>query len=162
MKFAENEICRITESIWKTSLNLDMQRSSDTEVNSNSGITTLAGCVHVTGGWKGAICLLCPEALAQKAAAVMFGMEPEEIELELSRDALGEIANMTGGNFKALCPPPCTMSLPTVVEGTDFRIIIPDSRVLTQVVFDCGEQKLLVKVLEKDENAKGGKSQSAK
>ena len=162
MEFSEREICRITESIWKTSLNLDMQRSPDTEVNSNSGVTTLAGCVHITGGWKGAVYLLCPEALARKAAAVMFGMEPEEIDLELSRDALGELANMTGGNFKALCPPPCTLSLPTVVEGTDFRIMIPDTRVLTQVAFDCGEQKLLVKVLEQDENAKGGQSHSAK
>ena len=33
------------------------------------------------------------------------------------RDAVGELANMVGGNIKALMPGSCQLSLPTVAEG---------------------------------------------
>ena len=151
MKFEENHICQVTENIWKASLRMDVQRSAR-EPAPNGGTQTLAACVHITGGWVGAVYLHCSLTLARQAAAVMFGVSSSEITLDQTEDALGELVNMTGGNIKALLPPPCSVSLPTVADGTDYRMKIPGSRLVCQVPFECRGEMLVVRILEQDEN----------
>ena len=65
------------------------------------------------------------------------------------RDALGEVANMTAGNVKALVESYCRLSLPMVAEGSELAISIPGSKVVAQANFDCGEDPLSVEVFEK-------------
>jgi len=43
-------------------------------------------------------------------------MPAEEVTSDEIGDALGELANVLGGNVKAMLPAPSTMSLPTVSE----------------------------------------------
>jgi CheY-specific phosphatase CheX len=78
---------------------------------------------------------------------VMFDT-PEASDDE-TRDALGEIANMTAGNVKALVESYCRLSLPMVAEGRELTISIPGSKVVAQASFDCGEDPLTVEVFEK-------------
>ncbi len=44
----------------------------------------------------------------------MFAMEPDEVSDAEIGDALGEMANIVGGNVKALMPEPSVLSLPQV------------------------------------------------
>ena len=150
MTFAENEICRITESIWHSILGLDVRRTVHIRLHDGTQ-RFLTGCVQITGAWQGAVTVDCSTRLARRIAALMFGIDPDAAKTEEIRDALGELTNMTGGNIKSLLPSPCALSLPTVAEGLDYTISFPGGRLLSQVAFDCQGEPLLITLMEKDE-----------
>ena len=55
---------------------------------------------------------------------------------------------MTGGNIKTLLPGPSQLSLPAVVEGSDYRVIVPGSHVVTQLAFECQGEPVKVTLLK--------------
>ncbi|GIV00952.1 MAG: hypothetical protein KatS3mg014_2567 [Actinomycetota bacterium] len=67
------------------------------------------------------------------------------------RDAIGEVANVAGGNVKALIGTHCLLSLPTVTEGVDLRLSVPGMRVVAEVGFLSDGEPFRILVLEKDE-----------
>ncbi|HEY1101413.1 MAG TPA: chemotaxis protein CheX [Myxococcota bacterium] len=80
--------------------------------------TWLSGCVMIDGDWNGAIILTCPRAFARDAAARMFATAVAEVSDHDTRDALGELVNIVGGNYKAILPASGgthRLSLPVVV-----------------------------------------------
>ena len=109
---------------------------------------TWCGCIHVSGAWNGLIKVSMSEALARRAAAAMFGASAESLSAADVTDALGEIANMTGGNVKALLPGPSQLSLPSVVTGDDFSVISPGGALLREVAFQTGGSQIRVQVIE--------------
>jgi chemotaxis protein CheX len=44
---------------------------------------------------------------------------PEEVDDDV-RDSMGELANMPGGNLKSVLPHGAVLSMPSVVEGSDY------------------------------------------
>jgi chemotaxis protein CheX len=146
----EDEICQITESIWGSVLGVEIRRCELAEIPAKQE-HTLAGCVQLTGAWEGAVALHCDVGLARQVAALMFSMDPGSASIEEVQDALGELVNMTGGNIKALLAEPCYLSLPTVVEGSNYTLRIPGSVLVSQVAFECQGHPFLVALLEKDE-----------
>ncbi len=150
MENFEAEICQYTESIWKSILGLDVKKTPD-EYSHSEGESMLAGCVHISGKWEGAVTLDCPLELAQKVASIMFKMTEEEVPSDLVQDALGELTNMTGGNIKSLLPEPCLLSLPAVTM-TQHGLRIPGSELVTSVTFKCWGYKFRVSILKKTEN----------
>jgi len=57
----------------------------------------------------------CSAAAARNAAAALLGVELDDVTTEDVTDALGELANIIGGNVKSLLPEPCALSLPHVL-----------------------------------------------
>jgi CheY-specific phosphatase CheX len=78
----------------------------------------------------------------------MFGTSPDTLRNGDVEDALGELTNMVAGNLKIVLPRPCQLSLPAVVEGIDYRVIVPGTKIAGQVLFESNSQPLLVTVLE--------------
>jgi chemotaxis protein CheX len=78
-----------------------------------------------------------PRPLAQRCASIMFSLEETAPTLADMQDALGEITNMTGGHLKSLMSGNCYLSLPAVVEGSDYGTRIPTAQVLARAIFDC-------------------------
>lgn len=147
----DENILEITETIWSAVAGLAVERIDPGAVRQRAG-TIIAGCVHVTGAWKGAIALHCSEPLARRVAAAIFDVEASLATIAQTQDAVGELVNMTGGNLKALLPEPSQLSLPTVAQGTDFSARVPGSRLTGQMAFACEGEPLLVTVLERDES----------
>ncbi len=147
MQQFETEVCQYTESIWKSILNLDVKKTAE-EYCPLEGEDILAGCVHISGEWQGVVALECPLELAKKAASIMFQMNEDEVTSDLVQDALGELANMTGGNLKSLLPEPCFLSLPAVTM-TQHGLRIPGSELVTSVTFQCWGYKFKVEVLKR-------------
>jgi chemotaxis protein CheX len=55
-------------------------------------------------------------------------------------DAVGELANIVGGNVKSLLPPPTTLSLPVVAWGGAALLVWPDvERSIRAELSWCGE-----------------------
>ena len=56
-----------------------------------------------------------------------LAMEPDEVSTEDLSDVLGELANIVGGNLKAMLPPGATLSLPQVVLAPESATKYPNA-----------------------------------
>jgi hypothetical protein len=75
----------------------------------------LSGWVQMTGPWTGLVAVTTGRSTAEEIAACMLKEHaPPILDDEDVADALGELANVVGGNIKALLPPPSALSLPKV------------------------------------------------
>ncbi len=149
MDHLESDITEYTETIWKNVLGLDAIKS-ETIFQPNQLENALASFVHITGKWSGTITLHCPATLARKAAAIMFSVPEDEAEIQDIQDALGELANMTGGNLKSMFPEPCFLSLPTVTT-TNVDLRVPGSELICLTSFRCDNKPFSISVLKKIE-----------
>ncbi len=143
----EHDITQYTELIWKNVLGMEVAKSEKVYQPDHLD-NALASCVHISGEWSGTVTLHCPSTLARKAAAIMFSVSEAEAELQDIQDALGELANMTGGNLKAMFPEPCYLSLPTVAV-TNFNLRVPGSELVCLISFTCENKPFSISVLKK-------------
>lgn len=71
--------------------------------------------VSITGSWTGRIVYASSTVAAERAAAAFLAIGVDEVSPEDVADVLGELANIVGGNVKAMLPPGASLSLPRVV-----------------------------------------------
>jgi chemotaxis protein CheX len=111
----------IAEQVWSSYLDLD-GGSPLIPVPHEKRSDDVTASVSVTGAWRGHVLVSCSEAAAKHVAAALLGIEYDEVAEEDVADALGELANIIGGNVKSLLPEPCALSLPHVhVDGASGR-----------------------------------------
>ncbi len=113
MPISSEEFSRLVESVWAGLLGLELSPGD----SPCSGEACWTGRVRITGAWEGRVEVTLSAPLARSAAALMFGMELEEVGDAEIGDAVGELANITGGNVKALLPGPSSLSTPQVEAG---------------------------------------------
>jgi chemotaxis protein CheX len=150
----EPELTEITERVWASLVEAPLLprrpgQPGAAMTSSSPGTRTFTGCVQITGAWEGAVTVHCSEALARQLTAAMFMVDPGDTTPEEVSDALGELANMVGGNVKALLPDPCRISLPAVADGMDYRLSVPGARPVTAVTWTCLGEPLMVRLLER-------------
>jgi chemotaxis protein CheX len=83
--------------------------------------------VSINGSWTGHLVYSCSTAAARRAAGAFLAMEPEEVSEEDMSDVLGELANIVGGNVKAMLPPGAQLSLPQVVLAPESSARFPNT-----------------------------------
>jgi chemotaxis protein CheX len=82
----------------------------------------ITASVFFAGEWRGAVSI---EMGIGQAMEITRKFNPEARPSGLDddvRDAIGELANMVGGNLKASLPSGTHMSIPSVVRGTDYKV----------------------------------------
>ena len=112
MTVLEQDIRDVTESVWSTMLNVAAEPRASSAGALQAPFWT--GTVRMRGAWEGAVTIACSHDLARAAAVALFALDSSEPSDDEVRDALGELANMVGGNIKALLPGPTNLSLPRV------------------------------------------------
>jgi chemotaxis protein CheX len=147
MNFNPDEMFQLAQSIWEATLGLPIEPDQSGAIGNRP--RSMAACIQITGAWNGAILLDCPAETARRAASIMFGADPAAVTLSDLQDAVAELVNMIGGNFKALLPETCYLSLPAVVEGGDYSARVPGSKSIGRVPFTCEGQPVSIVVLEK-------------
>jgi chemotaxis protein CheX len=135
----------ITRTMWATLFDLSLESGHVGEIGPESSVTS---CVQIDGAWYGALVMMCPMALARTLTAQMFQAESDP-DLDDVRDALGELANMLGGNVKALLPAPSQISLPAVAIGSDYELSVVGASEVARASFSCDGQPLLVTLLQR-------------
>ena len=146
----ERILVQLMASVWETILQLPIlarDGHNGDEVRPGD-LPLLAGRIQIAGAWEGTVAMTGPRPFAAKCAAIMHGREPEELTEAEVRDGWGELANMVGGNLKALVPPVSRLGLPTVHEREVFGYEEEGSRVLNDVVFACLGQRVRLTVLQ--------------
>ncbi len=147
MNFNPEEIYQITGTIWETTVGLRIEPGSPDSIGNRARST--AACIQITGAWNGAILLDCPVEVARLAASIMFSTDTAHVSTTDLQDAVAELVNMIGGNFKALLPETCYLSLPSVIEGGDYSTRVPGAKLLGRVPFICEGHAMCIAVLEK-------------
>lgn len=93
-----------------------------------SGKTIVTGSVGFTGKVNGIIYISMDESMAEHITGAFLGMTPEEVAEEgheIVNDALGELTNMSVGDFKnRLCDLGfnCMLTLPSILRGNNLTI----------------------------------------
>src|SRR4051812_38858638 len=119
MEMTDLDFAEVVENVFTGMLGFELVRTHGDHVRANGELRYI-GTVHITGSWSGSVVVECPETFGRVVAATMFGSAPDDVTEDELVDVMGELANMTGGNVKALLESNSSLSLPTVVRGSDF------------------------------------------
>lgn len=149
MQVTHTDLSQIVEGIWSSVLGMEIQ-SLPAAPDAAHPASMLAACIQISGAWVGSVTLHCSSEVARQAAAVMFDMAEDSLSPGEIQDSLGELVNMVGGSVKSLLPETCILSLPAVVEGTDFSLCVPGASPIHQATFACHGQPVWVTLLERD------------
>jgi chemotaxis protein CheX len=141
------DVEQVTKTVWMALVEEELVPASE-EQSTLSG-RFLTGCVQITGEWEGAIVVSCSYNLAMSTTAFMFDMGVDEVTREELQDAVGELANMVGGSLKGLVPGPSRLSLPTVVDGSDYSTKIPGAKQEVQAALVSSGEPLIVTVMRR-------------
>src|SRR5262249_22785526 len=123
-----SDLCQMTNEIWGGMLQIDLRPAN----HPNASVRRIGACVQITGAWEGAVRVDCSFELARVATARFLAVAPEDVATEQIHDAMGELANMSAGSVKPLLPRPCQLSLPSVADGTDYTLSVPQGEVILE------------------------------
>lgn len=155
---SEDEVRGMIATIWDTVLDLPATPVTRESLPSDEGALHLVGCIHITGGFHGAVTVRYTDRLAREASSRLFDVPPEEASREEVHDTLSELTNMAGGNVKAAVAErigaTCQLSLPSVTEGRDFVISLPHTERVLEVCFTCLGEPLRVEILRESCDAR--------
>jgi len=139
----ESDLAEMVEQVWMSYMdpegisplipNYDENQSS--EVHSS---------VSITGSWHGHVVYASSTTAARRAAAAFLAMGEEEVSDEDLSDVLGELANIIGGNVKAMLPPGAFLSLPQVMLAPQSATKYPSAVRITGVYGTWEEEPVSV------------------
>jgi len=116
---------RIIESaveIFTTMVMMDIHPLEEEAAKSGSLKDSISGLIGLAGTHKGVLAIHLPKKVALAITGSFLGMEVDEINEDVE-DAVGEIANMLGGNVKTILSEngrDIDLSLPSTISGRDY------------------------------------------
>jgi chemotaxis protein CheX len=146
MKPDENQIRSIVRDVWSTQLGLTIEDLA--ERPSLDHTKTITAAIHITGDYRGCVRLECSRALVLKSASIMFGQPETELARDDEIDVIGELANVVTGNIKALVPGNNSLSLPTIIDGSDYEVFTLDVKTVDDYWFALDGEAMIVTVVE--------------
>jgi chemotaxis protein CheX len=134
-----NPFIEAVDTVFTTMLHVQPKRNGvrvsqdDENTQDRPGLTSIVG---ISGQISGVVALRFPPATALCVASRMLGSEISHVNEEVV-DAISELVNMVAGSAKAklACHPPLELGLPTVVEGTGYKLKYPSKSVWLEVGF---------------------------
>jgi chemotaxis protein CheX len=117
MQLEQRQVHQVVEQVWAAILGWQVDAGNETSVGRT-------GQVPISGAWEGLVALTCDEELARQAAGAMFDCDPELLTSAEIDDALGELANIVGGNLRPLLPQQNRMGLPRAVDGLTGKVVM--------------------------------------
>jgi len=139
-------LSEIVKSVFLTMMDLELSSSETTWHPCGDRLTSF---VQLTGDWNGAVLLECSRDQACNFAGRILAMQPPETVDDDVRDVLGELANMIGGNMKCGMTPGVRLSMPTVLDGSDYDLRVCGSQIKERLAFRCEDSHFWVTVLSK-------------
>lgn len=144
VKLVPAELTQIVVSVFETMMGLDVGEVGTLWF---PGTGRLTAAVHLQGDWTGAVLFECTQAQACQFAGRFLSMDPPESVDDVVRDVLGELANMIGGNLKCVLSPKIRLSMPSVVDGSDYSLRICRVVEKTQIAFRSDQGPFWITIL---------------
>ena len=139
-------IAEITKGVFSTMVMLDVVDEPPLDAPVLNFHETVTSMVGMAGSHSGILAIHCPKKLALLVTSNMLGMEVTEVDDDVN-DAMGEIANMVGGDVKHIFSPKggdINLSIPTVIYGSDYALESISSAESLVMPFQCGEDRFLL------------------
>jgi chemotaxis protein CheX len=136
---------QIVEHVFQTMLGLEVKQV-DVPFPPPGELITAA--ISLAGPWKGAVLVECGLQEAFLFTSKMLCMDAPTSLNDDVRDALGELANMVGGNLKSVLPGGVGLSLPTVVWGQEYTMRICRAGKAQRWIFGSPEATFAVELIE--------------
>jgi chemotaxis protein CheX len=144
VEIVPTELAQIVESVFETMLSLEAFEGGPPWF---PGGDRLTAAVHLAGDWNGAVLIECDRRQACQFAARFLGLALPECVDDVVRDVLGELINMIGGNIKSVLTRGIQLSMPMVVDGSDYCLRICGANVRERLAFRCTEGPFWVTVM---------------
>ncbi|MDQ6979231.1 MAG: chemotaxis protein CheX [Mariprofundaceae bacterium] len=144
----EKEILQISQEVWHSVVNMDLHLAEGS-MESFFQTPHMAGVVHISGAWNGICILRCPRPLVEQSLASIIGEALGTYDDVSLADALGELTNIIGGNFKALLPTGCALSLPVVLNDQTHAIDLEEEApavCVSQMMLQCKDRLMVVEL----------------
>jgi CheY-specific phosphatase CheX len=134
---------QIVESVFVTMMNLEVVPY---EILWSPSRDQLTAVVHLSGNRNGTLVFECNRWEACRFAGRFLSMEPPDMVNEDVRDVLGELANIIGGNIKCAVASGLRLSMPTVMDGSDYGVRMCGAK-FHRLGFNCEEGPFWVTLL---------------
>jgi chemotaxis protein CheX len=132
VEVSAESVSQIVESIFATMMDLNVVQ---TEMPWHSAGDRVTASVFLDGEWNGAVSFECNHDQACLFAGQLLSTDPPEVMDDSVRDVLGELANMIGGNVKSAMAPGARLSMPVVVDGSQYGLRICGAEVQERLAF---------------------------
>jgi chemotaxis protein CheX len=131
-----DKIIESAKEIFSSMVMMEISVSGDTMIKSEPLIESISGVIGLAGTHKGVLAIHIPNKVAMAITSSFLGMDVDEMNEDVE-DAVGELANMLGGNVKSILSEngrDINLSLPSTITGQQYdfqptkeaeRIIIP-------------------------------------
>ena len=114
MQVDEQQILNASRELWTSQLGLTVQVQETQDDAQEEKIW--CSCVKISGSWRGAILLECPESIARHAAAMLFAADSDEMAEDDIEAAVKELADLFGKKMHPYLPEATKISRPSIVE----------------------------------------------
>lgn len=138
------DLVQIVQSVFGTMLGMEIAESGTGWFPGSGRLTAL---VHLSGAWNGAVLLECSRGQACCFASRFLSLDALSAVDDIVRATLGELVNMIGGNLKCVMTPGIHLSMPSVVDGSDYRVLVCGAELREQLAFDSPEGVFWVTVV---------------
>lgn len=131
-----NPFIEAVNNVFTTMLDVTPKRNGLKISDGGSSGMLLTSLVGLSGQISGVVALRFPPPTALNLASRMLGSEVTSLNDEVT-DAVSEMVNMVAGAAKAKFAhdPPVELGLPTVVEGTGYKLRYPSKAIWLEVPF---------------------------
>lgn len=132
-----NPFVESVDSVFQMMLNVTPERLKLKIGNGNGVGAEVTSLIGISGDVQGVVVLRFPSDTALDIAGRMLGQEVGVIDAEVV-DAVSEIVNMVAGSAKAKfdTDPPLELGLPTVVQGSNYKVKYPSGTAWLEVPFE--------------------------
>jgi chemotaxis protein CheX len=137
------KIIESTHEIFSSMVMMEVSVNGDITDSMAPLTSSITGVIGLAGTHKGVLAIHFPKSVAMAITGGFLGMDVEEMNEDVE-DAVGELANMLGGNVKAILSDngrDIELSLPSVISGEsyDFQPTRDVDRVVIPFLCDAGE-----------------------
>jgi len=138
------ELAQIVNSVFEAMMGLESGECGSHWFAAEDRITA---AVHLAGEWNGALLLECDRGQACRLAGRFLSIDPPGSVDDVVRDVLGELANMIGGNLKSVLTRGIQLSMPAVIDGSDYALRICGAEIHQRLAFQCAEGQFWVTIV---------------
>ena len=138
MEIQEKIVDSVVE-IFSSMVMMDVSSKGEVDAGTINLNDSISGVIGLAGTHKGCLAIHLPNDVAMAITGNFLGMEVVEINEDVE-DAVGELANMLGGNVKSILSEKgrdIELSMPTTISGREYDF--QPTKVVDRVVlaFEC-------------------------
>lgn len=138
-----DKIIESAKEIFSSMVMMEIAVNGDLTTKSMALHESISGVIGLAGTHKGVLAIHIPNTVAMAITSAFLGMDVEAMNEDVE-DAVGELANMLGGNVKSILSEngrDISLSLPSTITGQDydFQPTKEAERIIIPFICDAGE-----------------------